>query len=267
MLTRSGGVTALSELDDIAGRPVVDRDLVFAISHSGVMAAINAQYRRPGVDARHRRHPDALGGGRLRLCPHRAIAAHVLGAQGRKGEMDSPIAAPDGPDGYYERSRGLVGTGAGIRSSDRRLFRRSCRIDLALYGRDARADGDSRRHLHRAVVANDTLYLLTNDADLGAHCAETCGRPVAIATAKELESVPCRSPSPLSAGPMSANRRCSTSLPAASWRIVHDTPGVTRDRREADASCGDWPFSSSIPPASKKREQGTSSGAHDRTDR
>jgi outer membrane protein assembly factor BamB len=41
MLTSSGSVTALSELDDIAGRPVVDRGLVFAISHSGVMAAIN----------------------------------------------------------------------------------------------------------------------------------------------------------------------------------------------------------------------------------
>lgn len=41
MLTKSGTVTALSELDDIAGRPVVDRDMVFAISHSGVMAAIN----------------------------------------------------------------------------------------------------------------------------------------------------------------------------------------------------------------------------------
>jgi outer membrane protein assembly factor BamB len=41
MLTRSGNVTALSELDDIAGRPVIDRDMVFAISHSGIMAAIN----------------------------------------------------------------------------------------------------------------------------------------------------------------------------------------------------------------------------------
>jgi len=41
MLTKSGTVTALSELDDIAGRPVVDRDMVFAISHSGVMVAIN----------------------------------------------------------------------------------------------------------------------------------------------------------------------------------------------------------------------------------
>lgn len=41
MLTRSGNVTALSELDDIAGRPVIDRNMVFAISHSGIMAAIN----------------------------------------------------------------------------------------------------------------------------------------------------------------------------------------------------------------------------------
>ena len=41
MLTHSGAATALSELDDIAGRPVVDRDVVFAISHSGIMAAIS----------------------------------------------------------------------------------------------------------------------------------------------------------------------------------------------------------------------------------
>jgi outer membrane protein assembly factor BamB len=41
MLTSSGNITALSELDDIAGRPVVDRDIVFAISHSGLMAAIS----------------------------------------------------------------------------------------------------------------------------------------------------------------------------------------------------------------------------------
>lgn len=41
MLTRSGTRTALSELDDIAGRPVIDRDMVYAISHSGVMVAVN----------------------------------------------------------------------------------------------------------------------------------------------------------------------------------------------------------------------------------
>jgi outer membrane protein assembly factor BamB/predicted small secreted protein len=41
VLSRSGTVTALSELDDIAGRPVVDRDVVFAVSQSGLMAAIS----------------------------------------------------------------------------------------------------------------------------------------------------------------------------------------------------------------------------------
>ena len=41
VLSHSGQVTSLSELDDIAGRPVIDRDMAFAISHSGVMAGIN----------------------------------------------------------------------------------------------------------------------------------------------------------------------------------------------------------------------------------
>lgn len=43
MLTRTGNTTALSALDDIAARPVIDRDLVFAVSHSGVMAAISVE--------------------------------------------------------------------------------------------------------------------------------------------------------------------------------------------------------------------------------
>ena len=41
VLSHSGQVTALSELDDIAGRPVIDRGQVYAISHSGVLTAIN----------------------------------------------------------------------------------------------------------------------------------------------------------------------------------------------------------------------------------
>jgi len=42
VLSRSGHVTALSQLDDIAGRPVIDRGVVYAISQSGVMAAFSA---------------------------------------------------------------------------------------------------------------------------------------------------------------------------------------------------------------------------------
>lgn len=40
-LTRTGNVTSLTIINDIAGRPVVDRNMVFAVSHSGTLAAIN----------------------------------------------------------------------------------------------------------------------------------------------------------------------------------------------------------------------------------
>ena len=40
-LTRSGNVTALTDINDIAGRPVIDRDLVIAVNHSGSLVAMN----------------------------------------------------------------------------------------------------------------------------------------------------------------------------------------------------------------------------------
>lgn len=40
-LTRTGNVTALTVINDIAGSPVIDRDLVFAVSQSGTFVAIN----------------------------------------------------------------------------------------------------------------------------------------------------------------------------------------------------------------------------------
>jgi outer membrane protein assembly factor BamB len=40
-LSRTGNLTALTVINDIAGRPVIDRNMVFAVSHSGTMAAIN----------------------------------------------------------------------------------------------------------------------------------------------------------------------------------------------------------------------------------
>jgi outer membrane protein assembly factor BamB len=41
VLSRTGHVTQLSEIDSIAGRPVIDRDMVFAVSQSGVVVGIN----------------------------------------------------------------------------------------------------------------------------------------------------------------------------------------------------------------------------------
>ncbi|HKQ11625.1 MAG TPA: PQQ-binding-like beta-propeller repeat protein [Rhizomicrobium sp.] len=41
VLSRSGHVTALSALDTVAGRPVIDRGVVYAVSQSGLMAAFS----------------------------------------------------------------------------------------------------------------------------------------------------------------------------------------------------------------------------------
>jgi len=42
-LSRTGRLTPLSAINDIAGRPVLDRGIVFAISHAGRLAAIDAR--------------------------------------------------------------------------------------------------------------------------------------------------------------------------------------------------------------------------------
>ncbi len=42
-LTRTGRLTSLSEINDIAGRPVIDRDRVIAASHAGRMVAIDVR--------------------------------------------------------------------------------------------------------------------------------------------------------------------------------------------------------------------------------
>ena len=40
-LTRTGNVTALTDINDIAGRPVIDRDMVIAVNQSGDLVAMN----------------------------------------------------------------------------------------------------------------------------------------------------------------------------------------------------------------------------------
>lgn len=42
-LSRTGRLTSLSAINDIAGRPVLDNNVVFAASHSGVLAAIDVR--------------------------------------------------------------------------------------------------------------------------------------------------------------------------------------------------------------------------------
>ncbi len=167
MLSRSGNVTALSELDDIAGRPVIDRDVVYAVSHSGVMAAfsLNTGERQWTRDIGGIQTPWVAGDYIYVL--DSGDRCDVPDPQGRPRAMDPPAAA-----------NGKIPTTAAIRSmwagpvlvSNRLIVTSSNGYAEAISpytGRAVGTGGDSRRHHHRAGGGQrDALYLYTDDAEL-----------------------------------------------------------------------------------------------------
>ena len=164
MLTRSGGVTALSDLDDIAGRPVADRDLVFAISHSGVMVAIN-------VNTGDRVWSRDLGG--IQTPWAAGDFLYVL-------TSDSQLLCLARKDGrvkwikqlqrYRDENKKYSITWSGpVLVSDRLILVSSEGYAISVSPYTGRIMGkmDIPAGTNIApVVANGTLYLLTNDAEL-----------------------------------------------------------------------------------------------------
>ncbi|MBV9331480.1 MAG: PQQ-binding-like beta-propeller repeat protein [Alphaproteobacteria bacterium] len=164
-LTASGSLTALSELDDIAGRPVVDRDMVFAISHAGVMVAINLNTgeRVWSRDLSGIQTPWAAGDfiyvtttdGRL-LCLYRKDGRvkwlHQLQRWDDPDSKSGPIVWA-GPVLVSNRLILVSSTGTAVSISP---------YSGELLGRTPIPDGT----YIAPVVANSTLYLLTNGAQL-----------------------------------------------------------------------------------------------------
>ncbi|MDE2184591.1 MAG: PQQ-like beta-propeller repeat protein [Alphaproteobacteria bacterium] len=166
MLTRSGGVTALSELDDIAGRPVVDRDLVFAISHSGVMAAIQISTgeRQWTRDIEGIQTPWVAGDYVYVL----TVQDQVLCLARKDGRVKWIHQLPQWSDPEDTSSDPIVWSGP-VLVSDRLIMVSSNGYAESispytgeLMGRVEIPDGT----FIPPVVANDTLYILTNDAQL-----------------------------------------------------------------------------------------------------
>jgi outer membrane protein assembly factor BamB len=165
MLTRSGTVTALSELDDIAGRPVVDRDMVFAISHSGVMAAINLNtgdrvWSRDvgGIDT-----PWAAGDFVYVLTTDR----QVICLQRKDGRVKWIHQLPHWEDAKSED--GPIDWSGPILVSDRLILVSSTgkAISLSPYSGEllGRVDIPDGTYIP-PIVAGGTLYILTNSAQL-----------------------------------------------------------------------------------------------------
>lgn len=165
MLTASGQVTALSELDDIAGRPVVDRDMVFAISHSGLMVAINLNSgeRVWSRDIGGIQTPWAAGD----FVYVTTLDGRLLCLQRKDGRVKwiHELQRFEDPD---EKTGRLVWSGP-VLVSNRLILVSSNGIAISvspytgeLIGRTDIPDGT----YIAPVVANDTLYLFTNDAQL-----------------------------------------------------------------------------------------------------
>jgi outer membrane protein assembly factor BamB len=165
MLTRTGQQTALSELDDIAGRPVVDRDMVYAISHSGVMVAININSgeRAWSRDLGGIQTPWAAGDVLYVL----TIDSRLICLQRKDGKVRWIHQLPRWED---EESKGgpivwngpvLVSDRLIVTSSNGRAYSISPYTG-ALTGKTEIPDGA----YIAPVVANGTLYLLTNSAQL-----------------------------------------------------------------------------------------------------
>jgi outer membrane protein assembly factor BamB len=165
MLTKSGNVTALSELDDIAGRPVVDRDMVFAISHSGIMAAINLNTgdRVWSRDIGGIQTPWAAGDFVYVL----TTEGQVLCLERKDGRVKWMHQLPRWED-PEDKDRPIVWSGP-VLVSDRLVLVSSTgkAISLSPYSGDllGRVDIPDGTYIP-PVVANGTLYLLTNGAQL-----------------------------------------------------------------------------------------------------
>jgi len=164
-LSRTGNVTALTSLNDIAGRPAIDRGLVFAISHSGRLVAIDI---RTGERVWSRNiggiQTPWVAGDFIYLVSEDAQLVCLARRDGRVKWIKQLQRYED----EDEKQNPIVWSGPVV-VSDRLLLVSSDGYAVsispytgALLGRVEIPDGT----FIPPVVANETVYILTNDAEL-----------------------------------------------------------------------------------------------------
>ncbi len=164
-LTRSGNVTALTDINDIAGRPVIDRDMVFAANQSGDLVAMNfvngeITWTR---DIASIQTPLVVGdfvyvvstGGQV-LC--------LLRRDGRV-KWTSQLAVFKDPD---DKEDPIVWTGPVLVNNKLLLVSSDGKaVALSAFTGEKQGEADLPEGSRVApVVANGTLYVLTDDAQL-----------------------------------------------------------------------------------------------------
>ena len=166
-LARTGGLTPLSSLADISGRPVIDRGLVIANSHAGRLVAIDIRTgeRAWTIDVGGTQRP-WVAGDYLYVITDDAQVMCVRRADGRIRWIHQLDAYRDA-----KRRRGAVNWSGPVLVSDRLLILSSegFAVSMSPYTGDVLGQVDIPDKAFIApVVADNMVYLLTDDGTLTA---------------------------------------------------------------------------------------------------
>ncbi|NOT39566.1 MAG: PQQ-binding-like beta-propeller repeat protein [Alphaproteobacteria bacterium] len=166
-LARSGGLTPLSSLADISGRPVIDRGLVFANSHAGRLVAIDMRTgeRAWTIDVGGTQRPWVVGD-YVYVITDNAQVLCVRRADGRVRWIHQLDAYRD-PEGR----RGAIAWSGPVLVSDRLVAVSSegYAVSISPYTGQVLGQIDIPDKAFIApIVANNTVYVLTDDARLTA---------------------------------------------------------------------------------------------------
>jgi outer membrane protein assembly factor BamB len=166
-LARQGGLTPLSSLADISGRPVIDRGMVFANSHAGRLVAIDIRTgeRTWTIDVGGTQRPWVVGD-YVYVITDAAQVMCVRRADGRIRWIRQLQAYRDA-----EGRRGAIAWSGPVLVSDRLIAVSSegYAVSISPYTGEVLGEIDIPDKAFIApVVANNTVYVLTDDARLTA---------------------------------------------------------------------------------------------------
>lgn len=166
-LARSGGLTPLSTLADISGRPVIDRGLVFANSHAGRIVAIDIRTgeRAWTIDVGGTQRP-WVAGDYVYVITDEAKVLCIRRADGRVRWITQLDAYRN-----VEARKGAIAWSGPVLVSDRliALSSEGFAISISPYTGEVLGQADIPDKAFIApVVANNVVYLLTDDGRLTA---------------------------------------------------------------------------------------------------
>lgn len=166
-LARSGGLTPLSTLADISGRPVIDRGLVFANSHAGRIVAIDIRTgeRAWTIDVGGTQRP-WVAGDYVYVITDEAKVLCIRRADGRVRWITQLDAYRN-----VESRKGAIAWSGPVLVSDRliALSSEGYAISISPYTGEVLGQVDIPDKAFIApVVANNVVYLLTDDGRLTA---------------------------------------------------------------------------------------------------